>query len=1201
MPVTGLGGVGSSWEFPVAQRRQPGLSLTPEEEQGLLRRIGSASLSGLAAAGNLLGLPGSMLRDIATWVPGGTPAQNPLDQLLTPFRPDNRISGRELGRGAGLFGKEDNWKNFLGGLAIEIALDPLLPFTFGGSALTRTGQALKGVGALDDALRIANVGKRLGRITLTPEQALSKLAPEAQAAARTALTEATKKAGVPAAQVAEEMTKPIGGLASYGIPFTNTRWVMGQGPTSQAIARGMDVTGKAIAESALGRAIAQQFDPNAMGLFGIMDQKIARAYSRLAPGSRAAALREYFDAVDAFEPTMQKFGQEYGNLLAPRGRAAGKLTRATPSSIIPGDVVFAADRSNYGWVHNIGKDNALVRFRNPDTAAESIVKLPISQLTLKHPSGSAEAAQFADPFNRHVLGRLIRHAAETGGDVDEAFSLIAPKLAKVQQPSGSLKAMIQATGEILHDVNEPIHRSIIEKGGRRGSIEGISDFSYLPRGFKKRYEGESPATPWESPRFFQVRPQSSKNRALPTAIVPEEIKRRILADPKAIAKSDKPLDMDAAAAYIESTYGKWLGKGDVYTGYINTATQAPVAPTEAHAHALADYVFKYPKRGAKAEALPESVLMDNELRYFLGAHKTDRSLDAIHELFSQNMKRAGQGVPLRAAYSAAGLDPDRAMQYVAKLTGKPESLLENSTVSEAVANAAKMAMQFNENPEWAGAIGKMMRTATQWFKDHVTVIWPAFATRNLISGQTVNMLSGVVQTPRDIADYMTAFKDAAKMLKKPEKEFLRELEAWRVVGGQYGFEGASTFRAPTQGPLPGSPFNIKQTHAENVTALAAQRAEREAAAKEAIAAEQAVPSLLSGIGAKVPDRVKRTARATQALHRDILATGAKVNQHVEWMNRVPLYLYMKRKGYTQEMAAKVVGDLQFDYSVLSPFEKNIARVAFPFYTFTKKSAGLVGKTLLERPGGALAQTMRASTAGYSPDQFAPDYVRQTAAIRLPSGKSGEDRYITGFGFAHEDPLSFLSAGEGVSGFIRGAGMEALSRMNPLLKGPAEFSVGQSFFQRGPSGGRPLEDLDPTVGRLLANIAGRKEPVPTGQLFEAIMANLPTTRALTTARTLTDPRKGPIAKAINTLTGMRVNDVPIRTREALIRQVTENLMKDLGAFTFEKVYFPKEQLAKMPPEEQTKAKQLQWLTAALAQRAKERKQEALKNAGRAARQ
>ena len=302
------------------------------------------------------------------------------------------------------------------------------------------------------------------------------------------------------------------------------------------------------------------------------------------------------------------------------------------------------------------------------------------------------------------------------------------------------------------------------------------------------------------------------------------------------------------------------------------------------------------------------------------------------------------------------------------------------------------------------------------------------------------------------------------------------------------------------------------------------------------------------------------------------------------------------EGLHAGMAAKVVGDLQFD-SLSSARSRRTSPGAFP--QLTKKSAGLVGKTLLERPGGALAQTMRASTAGYSPDQFAPDYVRQTAAIRLPSGKSGEDRYITGFGFAHEDPLSFLSAGEGVSGFIRGAGMEALSRMNPLLKGPAEFSVGPSFFQRGPSGGRPLEDLDPTVGRLLANIAGRKEPVPTGQLFEAIMANLPTTRALTTARTLTDPRKGPIAKAINTLTGMRVNDVPIRTREALIRQVTENLMKDLG-ITFEKVYF-KEQLAKMPPEEQTKAKQLQWLTAALAQRAKERKQEALKNAGRAARQ
>lgn len=99
--------------------------IVKEAPPGLLERAGGTALSGLATVGNLLDVPGSMVRDIATWLPGGPKPANPFDQLASPFTHHNRTTGRDLLRGYGLAGKEDTMGNFSTGLAAEIALDPL--------------------------------------------------------------------------------------------------------------------------------------------------------------------------------------------------------------------------------------------------------------------------------------------------------------------------------------------------------------------------------------------------------------------------------------------------------------------------------------------------------------------------------------------------------------------------------------------------------------------------------------------------------------------------------------------------------------------------------------------------------------------------------------------------------------------------------------------------------------------------------------------------------------------------------------------------------------------------------------------------------------------------------------------------------------------------------------------------------------------
>jgi hypothetical protein len=189
--------------------------------------------------------------------------------------------------------------------------------------------------------------------------------------------------------------------------------------------------------------------------------------------------------------------------------------------------------------------------------------------------------------------------------------------------------------------------------------------------------------------------------------------------------------------------------------------------------------------------------------------------------------------------------------------------------------------------------------------------------------------------------------------------------------------------------------------------------------------------------------------------------------------------------------------------------------------------------------------------------------------------------------------------------VRGTGQEFLSRLNPLVKGPLEYFTNQSFFQAGPEGGRPLDEMDPLIGRTIANLTGQKDAVKLPQILEVAAANSPISRFLTTARTLTDPRKrstvSPIplpgaAAAINLLTGARVTDVSPGSKDAIVRDLLTSRMKGAGARAFERVNFTKEDLAKMSPSERETALQLQGLANVIVRRSKERAAERKKAEG-----
>lgn len=339
----------------------------------------------------------------------------------------------------------------------------------------------------------------------------------------------------------------------------------------------------------------------------------------------------------------------------------------------------------------------------------------------------------------------------------------------------------------------------------------------------------------------------------------------------------------------------------------------------------------------------------------------------------------------------------------------------------------------------------------------------------------------------------------------------------------------------------------------------------------------------------------------------VAAAGEDVGHLVEGMNRLPPFIKQLREGVDPAVAAAKVGGAQVQYAkrYYTKFQQDVLARVFPFAKYTMGMTPWVLRQLSENPGGAMGATVKAANRAHNPDELTPDYVADTAAIPVQGtpleallgqpGEPGTNRYLTGFGLSFEDPLSFI----GSTG-VRGAMGEAISRMSPPIKAIPEWASGESFFQRGPMGGRDLDDMDPLVGRLISNVKQaatgqeHKFPVRLPDWFEYMAANSPASRALSTARTIADPRKSAAGKAVNLLTGFRITDVSPASQTALIADRAETLMRQMGARQFSRTYFPDDVRKGMTPEELAVAMQLEALQKFVDKARKERNKQSAKN-------
>lgn len=1115
--------------------------------EGLLTKAKSVGLSGLATVGNFLGTPGAMVRNAIA-------GENPLTPLLHPFSGEGRVEGRELLRRNGLVGKKDTWGNWGAGFAVDLATDPLTYLTGPMGALTKSGKVARAAGILDDASAVAtaagrkagtygfgtNAGKYASRARTTLGDVVN-YGDEASIAARQAkAATAAEKMGMP---LDDLMKQPLGGVANLWVPGmgTHTLGASGAGadllegmgkavnmiPGAKLVGQGLD---------AVNRVKKGLFHAAAGGKFDKFGQQISELAYEKMPNAKKAKQKTVLGLLDRFDEIGKRFKEAFKPGTTP--------SAPHPSGFSAGDLVEATDRGNHGYITELGDKTHKVHFTNPTTKATAEIDLPHEVLKRSDSNALPEALrQMHDPTKR-VLDRIIKMTAETKGDIDAALE----KFGNGSTFDDTLKGDIKGLADDYIQAKDAIYNQNLAMGGKGRVLDDLEDFQHLPR-YRTERGGGPDLDKWKVLPMGANHGREGALRYLRQDII-EDIRKGVI---------KKELDANG----IVNKYGDQLG----YKGEGGEV----ISPVE-HADELVG-MFKDIKGGAN-KRLFDNLSVEDLGKYLLSAHKRNASLEAIHEAFNANLLDSGEGIPLRDAFKAVGMDEDQAIQHFKKIAGtKPGVLNAVASVPPELVKAAQSVFKVYEQPEWANAVTKTLDWANKWFKPSVTMVKPAFWVRNHTSGQYANLVSGYIENPGDIGQYMNAYKQAMDLWKNQDQNFMRELQVEGILGMDSTWDATKDSLIsgmPKRSPYPDNPLNFGQTYQE----VGAKMAEQPMPQNPAMA-----------FLAKATQKPRQAGAA-------YMASNSKANSVVEYANRASMYLYLKSKGFDPEEAAKAVTAIHYDYggAALSPFENSVMKRIVPFYVFSRNNLPWTIERLMEKPGGAMSQTIQGLARAHKDEDLSPEYISETASIPMANLADGSKRFMTGIGLGFEDPAQFAVPS------VKSASLEAISRVNPLIRAPLEYAFGQSTFQKGPRGGRELEDLDPLLGRTLANIGNitglrdSKSPVkyPGSEIIEHALSNSPLGGVGTAIRTITDPRKGPGSKTVNLLSGLRLTDVSPASQDRELQRRIQQVERSLGAKSFNTTYLPQDVKDEMSPQEKQEAAKLAALKKLLTERSKSRK-------------
>jgi len=1112
------------------QRTKPTLSdlMPAEQKSSLLGKLANAGASGLTGLGWLLDTPGAFVRGTISGLMDGDPLKGARG-ILAPS--DERVSGRELLRQAGMVGNEDTWGNFIGGLAGEIVTDPFLYLNplamLGKGASSAAGRTMARAGLLDDVKVLA---RRQGKGTRelmrqTPDQLFASNALPNDSLLK--FQQAARGRGLDAEKL---LKMPMAGVMEARIPGMEMGKTFSLGETGDWLARTLDNFGEGLATNRFTAPVANRFTRAFDGT----------VLNRLDRGEQWMAREAVSDA--------RKLGRDQKEQLAQYWLGARKAdVSALPESLqkFDSDRIQAAIRDSLEAKLDPERMAQLV----DQEAIQAVSSVPEWREYRQWLADSLETAQ----ARRNELGLVTPTAQslyDTGYMPSQRYRF--PQEQTIPTPPGKTARAATAyeRGQRVFSLDDLVGK------GRNPALDLERRSETLRRlmsgddGVKLRdrlygaSDTEMPGIIDEAFQTLGLEAPYSRLRGEKTGSTAQEI-MDLLADPSLSSSERLPLEAELKAI---------RGTADRQKNYLGDLLRTVD-----------------PQFAAAGKGLFDRHTAEDILRYGIGGARSEGNSKVVLESLINaasdipaNQMTGGGAVPLMEAAQNMGFNPSRLKEILEKrMPGRDVASLSipQQTVKDLMAIAPRSA----EDP--ASLLGQAWDSYTNAFKIGALAN-PAYHTRNQYSGFLSSLASG-------------EFDPIGLM-----RSFYAGNQAGR---GNYGplarrLEGAPAFRGMS---------SADERVAEFLTGAArndlgqGQVMEGASRAPNILVGEDTMePLRLFGEQGLLYDPKRtwkdwRTVRGVDFPGMDrpppgetlnpFLRLHERVSRRVEDANRIGTYLEAVRRGASPDAAAELVYKTQVNYApeAFTEFERKLKKIV-PFYSWTRGITPFIAENLLYRPGGLQGQVTRAISNVSRPNEefFTPEHLRQSASIPLPftAGNEGQlQRYLTNVDVPWEGPVNLISPGTGnnvverLSSGIQKTGMNLLGQLNPLIKAPLEMLMDRQLYT-----GREMSDLYSMLEQGIG---------PIGRPLEQLIVNAPGgSRAVSIARTALDNRMSPSERAlkllVNNFAGVKLTDVDQeRTRSLAARNTLNELLRTTGGVrTYENITVPDEALANLPPEQ-----------------------------------
>lgn len=472
------------------------------------------------------------------------------------------------------------------------------------------------------------------------------------------------------------------------------------------------------------------------------------------------------------------------------------------------------------------------------------------------------------------------------------------------------------------------------------------------------------------------------------------------------------------------------------------------------------------------------------------------------------LDQAGKGyVPVldtlaKAGFGKGGKMTPEATEAIARQLNMPVDQLKLMHLDPKIAEDIVRFQESFQLPKAMAPVVKLVDQFTNLFKTGVTQ-WPGKWMRDLTGGFYQTMIGGTTASAGDAYKLYRGgtIKGANKL--HASLANLTDEQATRAVGDMFHSHGLFGGASSLTQDITGIGGKVGQSWETLLGPGVKQAAPWESGWR---GLKQLATDVWNIGDAEARSRLAPWNVAGVATEKNLFSpaiAGREIEQMTETIPRLTSFIGFLKKGYDPLGAALQTKALHYDYSRLSSFEREFMRRVVPFYSWVRLNTPFVVGELMRNPGGIMAQSVRGAVAAKGSVPFVPAQLGEGMAIPLGSEEGGKQSFLGTLGLPFED-LSQVMTGRGLLGSI-----------NPLFKLPAELLTNRQFFS-----GRELRDIQPQFG---------------ATAIDTLLANSPMSRFISTGRQAANPNIGWGGFATGFLTGARVSNIDMEgARNAALR-------------------------------------------------------------------